>query len=231
MENAPPLNPDACWYNAPRERTPQFFSTYSHISMALQEALRILAPRLFFADVRRFEDPQIAWPLLTYAASPIYRPRVRTEFSWDVLHASSMRSFYRLAQRNLPAHLEPVSIRLAAEGRTDLLPNYLEDQAAKIIDTVQTHRRHRKLLQRPVVSEGRLLNELMRFSNLALAKPRVRARGNAEFAKNWRAILGRFYGPQDFSVLGPVLLDVATRALLQAGMAVETETVWEQLAA
>ena len=172
------FTPDCRWDHAPRERTPQFFAIYSQVSIALQQALRERVLEHWLAGSCSPEDPQAAYPLLVYAASPIFRPKTRTEFNWDVLDTAGMQSFYRQTLRNLPGLLDRVHSWLCLTGRSDLAVHYRPHNALKILDLVRRQMGLRKQLQRPVVAEGRLLNELTRFSSLAQAPPRVRARAD-----------------------------------------------------
>lgn len=207
--------PDPRWYDAPHERTPDFFRTYAQVSIALQEALRQLAPATFLADVSHFEKQQASYVMLAYAASRPFRPKSRTDFCYDVTNASAMRTFYRFSRRKLNASLVEAQARLLACGQDELAPLYDPREIRYILPALK-RKRLRRPLHRLLLAEGKLLNELTAFGGLDECSPKKRRKQAALIWKRWRSILQHACLAIDLSCLARPLFEAATRAYLNA---------------
>src|SRR5947209_7257814 len=93
---------DPCWFNAPAERTTHFFPVFLRVSVAVQSSLRQMLPESYLSDITLFRDTRMVYPLLVYAASRAYTPRLRTDFTWDILNRELMGKFYYSVRLNLP---------------------------------------------------------------------------------------------------------------------------------
>lgn len=223
------LRPEESWFSAPVERTPQFSVVFAKVSRALQVVLREQLPPILFRDLSRYETIEDGYSMLVFRAS---RPcRTRGEFTYDVLNPLTMASFFHHAERKLEEVLTEATAALSAAGREDLAALYHPRRAEKIMRLVRTQRRFRKPLHQMLVSEGRLLNELMRLAGSSNCLPDVRTRKTALFIKRWNQILRRFYSKRDFTEAGPALLRAVTRALISAQWAREFEASHFQLVA
>ena len=93
------------WLDAPGERDQQFFQVYARVSRAVQRAIRIWLPYLYFSRPERYEDWAAAAPLVVYQASRPCTGRPKYDFTYDVLRDRSMTAFYRQASGRLPGEL------------------------------------------------------------------------------------------------------------------------------
>ena len=102
MTETNPLSFDSSWFEAPQERTPSFFPTFIRVSVAIQTRLRRRLPEIYLADIERFRDTRMVYPLLVYAASRPFSSQSRTDFSYDILNPKLMRRFHYSVRQNLP---------------------------------------------------------------------------------------------------------------------------------
>ena len=216
MKIAEPFTPDPRWFEAPRERSPEFFITYAKVSLALQRALRQLAVRDYFSETARYRNGTSAFTLLAYASSRPFRPTTRTDFTYDVTNPIAMERFFNISRKKLLAALVQANARLLGAGESGLAEIYHPREVGRILRLVKKQKRFRKPLHRLLIAEGKLLNELTGFSGLAHATPKERLKHSAAITKRWRAILSHLCLGSDLSGIGPELFAIATDAYLAA---------------
>ncbi len=204
---------DASWFEAPGERSPQFFPAYMRISVAMQTLLRQAIPETHLADLEQFRDTRMAYPLLVYAASRPFAGQPRTDFTYDILNKTLMRKFYYSVGQNLPVLLAEVAERLRAAGMDDVAAEYRPDRARRIVDLVVKLQITRRRLEALLVAETLLVNDLIAFAGSGTANAKARTKLAAECGKSWTSKLSRLYAKQDYSWLAPALLAAATDAL------------------
>jgi hypothetical protein len=205
---------EPCWFNAPPERTAQFFPAFVRVSTAVQAALRCTLPETYLADTTLFRDTRMVYPLLIYAASRPYNTRLRTDFTYDILNPDLMRKFYFSVRLNLPRILADVNARLRAAGMNDLARQYRPERSADIIEIVNRLRVCRRRLEALLITETRMVNDLIRFSGIATRPEKERAQIAARCEKQWLTKLRRLWARRDYTALGPGILSAATTALV-----------------
>jgi hypothetical protein len=204
-----PLSFDSCWFEAPRERTPSFFPTFIRVSVAIQTRLRRRLPEIYLADIERFRDTRMVYPLLVYAASRPFSSQSRTDFSYDILNSKLMRRFHYSVRRNLPKTLEQVSQRLRAAGMDDVAKHYREVKSSEIIELVDRLKICRRRLEAVLVAEARLIDALFQFAGSNGLPPKARTKVIANVSKEWLLLLRGLYARKDFRMIGPELVAVA----------------------
>lgn len=225
------LVPDDCWFSAPAERTPYFLATFLKISRALHQSLRDTLAPMLFSDLRRLANTQDGYTLLFYHASRPFHSK--TEFSYDVLDPQKMDKFFKLATPRFRQLVGEVWSKLKSAGLDDIVRLYLPVRADRIITALRTKERYRRRINQMLVSEARLLTELIRLGGVAGCPAKVRARRSAEFIQEWNVVLRRFYAGRDFTAAGPILLRAATIALVTAQrryQMADDEDHWRQAA-
>ncbi|MGQ9634113.1 MAG: hypothetical protein ACUVXB_07680 [Bryobacteraceae bacterium] len=211
----------SAWLEAPEERSPEFFPAYSRVSIAVQRAMRTWLPYHYFCDLGRYGDLAAAFPLVVYQASPPYPGRPRYDFNYDVMSASSMEEFYRLAARRLPQQLADIEQVLRNNGAPAVAGFYSPRRARDLLDSV---RQRPQLLHALLAGDAFLTDALINLGcrgaelrKILAANPaegvRKLTRYAAEFVKAFHGRLRRLYGKQDFLALGSLLLVEATAAL------------------
>ncbi|MCC7176272.1 MAG: hypothetical protein IT159_13860 [Bryobacterales bacterium] len=209
------------WLDAPGERAPEFFAVYSRVSVAVQRALRVWLPYVYFSDPKRYETLEAAYPLLVYQASRPFSGRPRYDFNYDVLSEDSMRVFFRATGPLLAAELARVEETLMRAGKPGTAAFYAPRRARDILASVQNRRRQLNSL---LVADAFLVDALVnlgcqgrRLREDAAKDPPAAVRGLARFAadlvKAFHGKLRRLYGGQQFLAFGALLLVEATHAL------------------
>lgn len=205
---------EPCWFNAPPERTAEFFPAFVRVSTAVQGALRRTLPEVYLADTTLFRDTRMVYPLLIYAASRPYNTRLRTDFTYDILNPDLMRKFYFSVRLNLPKVLADVNARLHAAGMNDLARQYRPEKSADIIEIVNRLRICRRRLEALLITETRMVNDLIRFSGIATRSAKERDKIAARCEHQWLAKLRRLWARRDYTSLAPGILAAATSALV-----------------
>jgi len=211
--NTTPAVPQA-WFEAPDECSYDFFPTFRRVSVALQSALRRTVPASYFADVSRYSNTLLAYPVLVYAASKPFPGKYRTEYTYDVLKPEHMNRVFRGLAPRLIILLMDVCEQLRAAGREDLLKIYTPNNAQNIIDTVRRRAKCRHRLEGLLVNDFLLLNQLFAFGGSANLPAKARERKAVVFNKTWAARLRKLYSVHDFSAISGDLLAAATEALV-----------------
>jgi len=209
------------WLDAPAERNPQFFPVYARVSRAVQRAVRTWLPYLYFSSPERYEDLEMAAPLVVYQASRPYAGRPKYDFSYDVLNDSSMTVFHRRASARLSGELARIEGLLLGAGRSDSAAAYSPKRVRALMDWVRRHpARVRSLLVADTClidafvnlgcQAGQLHSQNSEDPGMAL-KELTRVANQA--AKSLRATLRRLYGGQELFALAALLFVEATNAL------------------
>jgi hypothetical protein len=225
MNQIDSLTPDPRWFDAPRERTPQFFCIYAQVSMALQEALRETVPPALFADLDEFKNQRGAYAMLAYASSRPYRPKSRTDFTYDLTNATAMMTFYRFSKRKLTAGLAEAHASLMAAGQEELAQHYEPRNIKFILKAVKKRKRFRKPLHRLLIAEGKLVNELTAFSGLHECSVREQQKEAMMILRRWRLTFRHLCFGSDLSRLAEPLFEVATKAYVEASRMEQPETL------
>lgn len=211
----------SAWLDAPGERDPDFFTRYARVAEAVQRAMRLWLPYVYFSDPRRYEALEAACPLIVYQASRPPSPKPKYDFTYDVMSDRSIASFFRSAASGLPQALARVEELLLAEGDSHTAAFYNPKQARNMLSLVE---RRSKQLRALLAADACFVNALINLGRrgkelrrLAAEDPqaamRALTRFAAEFTKTFHSKLRRLYGGQEFLALGSLLLVEATHAL------------------
>ncbi len=212
----------SAWLEAPDERGPGFFPVYARVARAVQRAVRIWLPYIYFSDVGRYETLDAAFPLVVYQASRPFPCKPGFNFNYDVMDQPSMMSFFRQAALGLPGVLAEVEALLLNAGRKRTAAFYNPGQAGKILASVQQKPQQlRSLLAADASLVDALVNLGCRAHGLrdrAAKDPasavRALSRFAADLVRAFHGKLRRLYGGQEFLELGGMLLVEATNALI-----------------
>lgn len=206
---------DPQWFDAPAPRTAEFFPVFALVSRTLQSTLREAIPMRYFQDVSRFENIEYAYPVLMYAATRPFRPEPAKGFSHDIMSSAAMDRLFRLAIGRMRRILIRVSHILQAHGMDKLAEEYHPRRARRIIRMCRTQKRFYRPLRNMLVVEAAMLHALIELRDTRSYTPGARARKIARFAKTWNSLLRRFYGKNDFTAAGPMVLQAVTAALIK----------------
>jgi|GEM_PF-4463884 len=95
---------------------PRFLRDAARVSVAIQEALRVWLPYLWFSSPDRFDDFDNAATLIAYSALRPYTPKTKFSYVFDPLDDDTPRAVMHSLKRNLPAKLAVIEPMLAAAG-------------------------------------------------------------------------------------------------------------------
>lgn len=211
-------SPDAVpFFEAPRQRSPQYYEAFGQVSLAIQQALRAWLPYMFFADLDRYGDPEVAYPMLAYQASRPFSRKGSPEFTYDVMNPESVRRALRSAGPPLAELLETASALLAASGRETEAHRYRRLEPKTLVETV---RRAPKAFQGLLAAEACFVGEVIKLALEArllreepAEAPRRLYRLVSQFTEGIHQRLRRLYRGLSPVSLGSLLLIETSRAL------------------
>jgi len=112
------------WPTAPPESHASYFRTWQHVSVALQKALRVWAPELYFRDLGRLEDRDAGYTMVVYSACRLSYGHARTEFTYDIADEATLPAAVRAIGCGIERGLTRLEARLEASGRAELARKY-----------------------------------------------------------------------------------------------------------
>ena len=156
----------------------------------------------------------MAYPMLLYQASRPFRGNSRTEFTYDLLNPLLITNLVRGAKPKLMELVAQVEARLRAQGLDELADKYAARGIAESLKAIKKVYRGRRCLHGLIRGENVLVDALIQLNGLGTLAAKDRVRRMATLEKKWSWQLRRLYPGTDFTWLGPVLFDAATKALL-----------------
>jgi len=212
------------WLNSPGEGHPSYRPTYARVARALQRALRLWAPYVYFSELDRFEDLDPALSMAVYSCSRVSSSKKRSHFGYDYVAEAEMEGAVLASQRAVSLEMRRIFPFLVAAGKELLAQHYSPRQTGGILS--QVLRRPRlfiSLLAADVffmdvliqmASQGHSAVRLARENGLDGDKQLIRLVERS--VHNVEGKLARLYGSVDFTPLGSLLLIEATAALSEA---------------
>jgi hypothetical protein len=211
----------AAWLEAPVERSLNYKEAYAELSVAVQQALRLWIPFLYFRDLARYDTPATACPLIVYRCTLPFRSKARNEFAYDIMSSESVAIARRSTGMALAAELARIEQLLVAAGKAEQARLYRSSRRETILAGVE---RAPRLFHSLLVADAVFIDHLIRFGvqagglRRALEHEPQRAmrelvKSGEELVKNFQRRLRRLYGNEDFTGLGSLILVEATRGL------------------
>lgn len=201
------------WFDAPPERSPEFFPAFVRVSMALQTELRRLLPERFLSDLEWFEDVHMVYPLLVYGASRPFPGAPRTDFTYDILNREMMKCFYFSARNEMPRMLASIWKRLRAAGLRETAKQYRADRSKRIIGDVQRLQIERRRLNHILIMEMRMVNDLIGFAGTKHLSPFRKQILARRIRRTMVRRLRRIYAKYDFTDVVDEIIAAITPAL------------------
>ena len=209
------------WANICPERHRDYVTRYGQMSVALRRALRFWVPLIYLTKPANFQNAEMTWPLIGWAATVPQRARQNRDFTYDVLDAESMDRAVKSMHRNLRQYLEPIHDSLIAIGEPLMAAHYGPNRHARGAQAAEYHRRNfnalfagEHYLVEILINFGIKLAALRKDQGLVHSR-KVRAfhRLVKEFTKAIHTRLRRFFGSGDWEKLAPILLLEITNSL------------------
>ena len=201
------MAPDfAVWLSAPRERTAEYFPTYSAISRAIQATLRQWVRDWFYAHLEVLRRYHTAYQIIVYFSAHPFRGRPTNIFTYDIQRPETVQCAFASAAYKLRKVLKTLNTR---DLPWEIRERYFAYRYEEVIRyVIQNHRALYDMLN----AETMLMNAVLRFAILDIASIGLQEGANA-ITKTFAVQLRRFSDEFDLSHGAGELLRVATERL------------------
>jgi hypothetical protein len=166
------------WRVTPSQRTRKFFSVYSRMSMALQDALRRWFRYAWLSDLTRFDDHVTARALVLYWLSAPRKAASVAEFGYDVMAPETLDKLCRRTPK-IAHEFKEIAERIRAAGYDETARWY----SGVVKHIVTAVRRDERSLRRLLAVDSDVLDQLMNFG-VAAARIRDRQAASETPARN-----------------------------------------------
>ena len=194
------------WKRAPRERTPDYFPTYSAISKALQTALRSWVRDWFHAHTEVLLRPHTAYPILVYQCTHPFSGRPTNMFTYDIQQTETLNRAFASAAYRLGRELKSIDTKRFGWFTRE---HYFAYRSKEVVKYVAKNRRalYRMLNVETVLVDSILKFALIDIPSLGLEEASVALR------RAFHTQMKRFSDECDLSDRAEELLRIATETL------------------
>lgn len=214
----------AAWLDLPPERSLDFKHRMIRVSGAVQRALRLWLPYIYFHKIEHLEDVPLARGMLVYQATRPNRSEGRDHYTYDPIDPDSLEVAYAHARKRLPPALRRAKETLMEAGNQETGIFFSPLRADEI---VQDARRHPNQLRALLAADAYIVDLLLGMANSAgqllralddgqRNAPRDLCRFSAMVKQAIERKLERLYKGETFVPLYSLILIEATRALYEA---------------
>jgi hypothetical protein len=195
------------WKSAPKERTANYFPTYSTISKAMQTAMRQWVREWFSAHPEILLRPHTAYPVLVYQATHPFSGKPTNIFTYDIQQTEALNRAFASAASKLGAQLKSLDTKnfpwLTRE-------HYFAYRSKEVVKYVSKNRR---AIYKMLNTETLLMDAILKFAIIDIPKIGLEE-AVVVLQKAFATQLRRFSDEFDFSDRADDLLRIATDALL-----------------
>lgn len=195
------------WKSAPKERTANYFPTYSTISKAMQTAMRQWVREWFSAHPEILLRPHTAYPVLVYQATHPFSGKPTNIFTYDIQQTEALNRAFASAASKLGAQLKELDTKnfpwLTRE-------HYFAYRSKEVVKYVSKNRR---AIYKMLNTETLLMDAILKFALIDIPKLGLEE-AVVVLQKAFATQLRRFSDEFDFSDRADALLRIATDALL-----------------
>lgn len=195
------------WKSAPRERTADYFPVYSHVSRAMQAAMRGWVRSWFRTHPEILQRPHAAYSYLVYICTNPFSGKPTNIFTYDIQQSEMLRRAYASAGVRLKAEMEELNTKSFAWFTRE---HYFAYRSKHVVDYVA---RNQRAIFRMFNVETALMDAILKFRQIDLPKMTFDD-ASAELRRAFRGNLRRFSREIDLSERAEELLRIATGVLL-----------------
>lgn len=195
------------WLNAPKERTTQYFPTYSAISRAMQAAMRGWVREWFQANPEILMRPHSAYPILVFQCTTPFSGKPTNIFTYDIQQTETLDRAFRSAAAKLGAELKTLDTTKFSWLTRE---HYFAYRSKEVVKYVAKNRR---ALYKMLNVETVLVDSLLKFALIDIAKLGLN-QAVAVLRRAFAVQLNRFSEDIDLSSRVEELLQIATDTLL-----------------
>jgi hypothetical protein len=195
------------WSTAPRERTPNYFPTYSAVSRAMQTAIRGWVREWLAANKDILKRPHSAYGILVYQATHPFAGRPTNIFTYEIQQTEVLLRAFRSAANKLGRYLRVLD--------TTRLPWFTREYyfAYRSKEVVKYVSRNPRAIYRMLHVETMLMDAILRFSIIDLPSVGL-DEALGRLRRTFKTQLHRFSEHFDLSPRSEELFSIATQALI-----------------
>ncbi len=196
----------SAWTRAPKERTAEYFPTYSNISKAMQTAMRGWVREWFHANAEVLLRPHTAYPILVYQCTHPFSGRPTNMFTYDVQQTEALNRAFASAAYRLGRELKTIDTKRFSWLTRE---HYFAYRSKEVVKYVAKNRR---ALYKMLNVETVLVDSILKFAVIDIPKLGLEE-ATVLLRRAFNTQLRRFSEEFDLSGRSEELLRVATEAL------------------
>ena len=194
------------WKNAPKERTPSYFPTYSTVSRAIQATMRTWVREWFQAHLEILQRPHTAYPILVYQCTHPFSGKPTNMFTYDIQQTEALDRAFASAANKLGRELKTLDTNSLGWFKREHYFAYRSKDVVKYVT------KNRRALYKMLNVETVLMNSILKFAIIDIPKLGLE-QALVALRRAFTTQLGRFNDEFDLSARADELLHVATDAL------------------
>ena len=195
------------WKLAPKERTANYFPTYSAVSRAMQAAMRQWVSEWFSAHPEVLMRPHTAYPVLVYQATHPFSGKPTNIFTYDIQQTEALNRAFASAASKLGRQLKTLDTKSFPWLTRE---HYFAYRSKEVVKYVAKNRR---AIYKMLNTETLLMDSILKFALIDIPKLGLEEAA-VLLQKTFATQLRRFSDEFDLSDRTDALLRIATDALL-----------------
>jgi len=195
------------WKLAPKERTPEYFPTYSTVSKAMQTAMRGWVREWFTANPEVLLRPHTAYPILVYQCTHPFSGRPTNMFTYDIQQTEALNRAFASAAHRLGRELKTLDTKKCSWFTRE---HYFAYRSKEVVKYVAKNRR---AIYKMLNVETVLMDSILKFAIIDIPKLGLEEAVTL-LRRAFTTQLRRFSDEFDMTDRAEALLRIATDALL-----------------
>jgi len=195
------------WKLAPKERTANYFPTYSAVSRAMQSAMRQWVSEWFSAHPEILMRPHTAYPVLVYQATHPFSGKPTNIFTYDIQQTEALNRAFASAASKLGRQLKTLDTKSFPWLTREHYFAYRSKEVVKYVS------KNRRAIYKMLNTETLLMDSILKFALIDIPKLGLEE-ASVLLQKTFATQLRRFSDEFDLSDRTEALLRIATDALL-----------------
>lgn len=194
------------WKRAPKERTPNYFPTYSHVSRAMQGAMRGWVREWFAANPEILLRPHTAYPILVFQCTHPFAGKPTNIFTYDIQQTEALNRAFASAANKLGRELKTLDTKSYPWFTRE---HYFAYRSKEVVKYVMKNRR---AIYKMLNVETVLMDSILKFAVIDIPKLGLEE-AVVILRRAFNTQLRRFSDEFDLSSRTEELLRIATEAL------------------
>ncbi len=152
------------WKAAPRERTVNYFPTYSTVSRAMQGAMRAWVREWFAANVEILLRPHTAYAILVYQCTHPFAGKPTNMFTYDIQQTEALDRAFASAANKLGRELKALDTKRFSWFTREHYFAYRSKEVVKYVS------KNRRAIYRMLNVETVLMDSILKFAIIDIPK-------------------------------------------------------------